>query len=76
MADDAFTRLTALEGQMASLLLIEPHIRFYTENICFFEDLTTQLEACLQHLEAQVKSQVESSPPLASKITTEVMASL
>ena len=51
MADDALTRLTALEGQMTSLLLIEPHIRFYTENIRFFEELTTRLDARLQYLE-------------------------
>ena len=76
MADDALTRLTALEGQMTSLLLIEPHIRFYTENIQFFEELTTRLDARLQHLEEQVKSHVGSSPPHASEITTEVMASL
>ena len=76
MADDALTRLTALEGQMTSLLLIEPHIRFYTENIRFFEELTTRLDARLQHLEEQVKSHVGSSPPHASEITTEVMASL
>jgi hypothetical protein len=56
MADDALTRLTALEGQMANLLLIEPHIRFYTENIHFFTELTTKLETRLQNLEAQVKS--------------------
>ncbi|KAF9271360.1 hypothetical protein BGZ74_006136, partial [Mortierella antarctica] len=45
-------------------------------NIHFFTELTTKLKTRLQHLEAQVKSQVESSPTLASKITTEVMATL
>ena len=68
MADDALTQLTVLEGLMSNLLQIEPHIRFYIENIRFFEELTTRLDARLQHLEEQVKSQVGSSPPHASEI--------
>ncbi len=58
MADEALARLATLEEQMASLLKIEPHSRFYTENITFFESLTLKLEDRLKHLETNLSNNV------------------